>query len=71
VCTTFFAQDIKDYQNGSKVQKVWNLKMLILGFLLFASRNITEINSGYKLQTDMYINLFILTFFVVNEFVLL
>jgi len=34
VCTTFFAQDIKDYQNGSKVKKGWNLKMFILGFLL-------------------------------------
>ena len=60
----------KDYQNGSKVKKGWNLKMFILGFLLFASRNITEINSGYKLQTDMYEFIYF-NIFVVNEFVLL
>ena len=47
--------------------------MFILGFLPFASRNITEINLGYKQQTDMYeltyFNLFCL--FYCSEYVVI
>ena len=58
-----FCTKIKDYQNVWKVQKGRNLKMFIRGFLLFASRNTKEINSGYKQQKGMYKCIYFNNFF--------
>ena len=70
VFTTFLHEDIKDYQNVWTAQKGRNLKMFILGFLLFASRYNTEINS-IKTTNKYCINVFIITIsFIVKYFVL-